>query len=74
MPGSEKMESVQILRSKAYLTTDDGKEYILQGVREIFEVKEVEGSDVEVEAKLVLIGRGLTPVIRDKIEQYLREE
>ncbi|GAA5884838.1 hypothetical protein JCM6882_007116 [Rhodosporidiobolus microsporus] len=60
--------SLDLLRTKGFLRTSDGRAWILQGVRDIFDVTEVppavlekekrEGRE-EVKSKVVLIGRGL---------------
>lgn len=71
-------DSIDLLRTKAFLRTTDGKAYILQGVRDIFDLAEVPpGQGVnaaEVEPKLVLIGRGLGDGVdvRGRIEAGLR--
>ncbi|GAA5979492.1 hypothetical protein JCM10908_002944 [Rhodotorula pacifica] len=71
-------DSLDLLRTKAFLRTADGRAWILQGVRDIFDVSEVppgQGvSAAEVEPKLVLIGRGLGDdvEVRRRIEAGLR--
>lgn len=57
IPGEERGE-VEILRSKGLFVVEEGL-YVLQGVRDIFELKRIEGKEVVKEGKLVLIGRGL---------------
>ncbi|GAA5973668.1 hypothetical protein JCM11641_005070 [Rhodosporidiobolus odoratus] len=59
-------EPLDLLRSKGFLRTTDGRSWILQGVREVFDIAEVPSSAMndqeggrEVQPKLVLIGRGL---------------
>lgn len=52
------------MRTKAFLRTQDGQSYILQGVRDIFDISPVPPATVAkdervVEPKLVLIGRGI---------------
>lgn len=70
-PSATKLE---ILRSKAYLRTKDGRCWILQGVRDIYEVTEIpsdrrgigkDEKEIEIETKLVLIGRGLDSRLKD---------
>lgn len=61
--------SLEILRTKGYFVTQDGRGQVVQGVREIYEIREVgnrkqdqeeeQGQDKEFEGKLVLIGKGL---------------
>ncbi|GAA6000666.1 hypothetical protein JCM10207_004600 [Rhodosporidiobolus poonsookiae] len=76
---------LDLLRSKGFLRTTDGRSWILQGVREIYDITEVppvpssasagedEGSR-EVQPKLVLIGRGIGDgaEVRRRVEEALR--
>ncbi|GAA5900388.1 hypothetical protein JCM5296_001415 [Sporobolomyces johnsonii] len=64
---------LDLLRAKAFLRTTDGRSFILQGVRDVFDIAQVPseasttdsnsssrgGGEGEVQPKLVLIGRGL---------------
>jgi hypothetical protein len=76
-------EPLDLLRSKGFLRTTDGRSWILQGVREIYDIAEVpqaviekerEEGKREVEPKLVLIGRGLGDggEVRRRIEEGLK--
>lgn len=57
--------SIEILRSKAFLQTLDGKSWILQGVRDLYEVTEIPSLvGEELQPKLVLIGRGLSEQLK----------
>ncbi|BGP22310.1 COBW domain containing protein 2 [Rhodotorula toruloides] len=61
---SDEPLSVDLLRTKGFLRTQDGASYILQGVRDIFDISPVPAATVaeeerEVRPKLVLIGRGI---------------
>ena len=63
-PGiATKEGSLEILRTKGYFVTEEGKEQVIQGVREIYEMREVGRIGQEItetkEGKLVLIGKGL---------------
>ncbi|GAA6038525.1 hypothetical protein JCM8097_004612 [Rhodosporidiobolus ruineniae] len=62
-PIATTLNPLDLLRSKGFLRTADGRSWILQGVREIYDVAEVPPAVVEageeVKPKLVLIGRGL---------------
>lgn len=61
---------VDILRCKGYIALTDGREYILQGVTDLFELKELEkapgstssltkeGTSVD-DGKVVFIGKGI---------------
>ncbi|GAA5864689.1 hypothetical protein JCM3774_006042 [Rhodotorula dairenensis] len=71
-------DALDLLRTKAFLRTTDGRAWILQGVRDIFDLAEVppgQGvSSADVESKLVLIGRGLGDGVdvRRRIEAGIR--
>ncbi|BGO97219.1 COBW domain containing protein 2 [Rhodotorula toruloides] len=61
---SDEPLSLDLLRTKGFLRTQDGQSYILQGVRDIFDISPVPPATVaaeerEVKPKLVLIGRGI---------------
>jgi hypothetical protein len=59
--GSSYGTTIDIHRMKGRAIRDDGKTFLVQGVREVFEIFEAPNSDEEVgvAGKLVLIGRGL---------------
>lgn len=66
-PAPGQADAFDLLRTKGFVRTDDGHEWVLQGVRDIFDFARVpagagatEADAREVEPKLVLIGRGLT--------------
>ena len=67
---------LEILRTKGYLKLEDGREYVVQGVTDIFEMKQVsdrksgEGGG-EMDGKLVFIGRGLGPEIKDVLNSFV---
>lgn len=54
----EKGTALEVLRTKGLICTEDGKEWVIQGVTDIFEVKEV-ASEGGMEGKVVFIGKGL---------------
>ncbi|BGP29514.1 hypothetical protein JCM10296v2_001253 [Rhodotorula toruloides] len=61
---ADEVLSLDLLRTKGFLRTQDGQSYILQGVRDIFDISPVPAATVakeerEVKPKLVLIGRGM---------------
>lgn len=66
---------IDILRTKGYYKTTEGTEYVIQGVTDIFEIKEVKdqsgGKKEEVQGKLVFIGRGVGEHLRTSFERYL---
>jgi G3E family GTPase len=57
---------LQVLRCKGVFNMETGQKYVLQGVRNLYEISEVEGEVVGIadEGKLVLIGKGLTEQVR----------
>ncbi|KAF9534544.1 CobW domain-containing protein [Crepidotus variabilis] len=73
---------VQILRAKGAFTSKEGKHFVFQGVRSIYEISELErkapgvGGDTDVdvpeEGKIVLIGTGLDDRVRKSLESVLR--
>lgn len=70
-----------ILRTKAFLRSSDGSEYILQGVRDIYEITQVPKGIVEagielerIVPKLVLIGRGIDGSTAERFLSALRAE
>jgi hypothetical protein len=74
---------VRVLRCKGLIKTADGKFYVLQAVRELYEVKELVIPDqnkpagtavTETEPKLVLIGTGLHEGIRDDFIAGIRKK
>lgn len=62
-----------ILRSKGFIPLLDGRQYVLQGVTDLFELKEYTASSPTPEArgKVVLIGRGVTDDLKDEMLQYI---
>lgn len=65
-PGLER--EFDILRAKAFLRTTDGRTWILQGVRDVYEVNELGPEEGRTMGpKLVLIGRGLSGSVRQRI-------
>lgn len=75
-----------ILRTKGFIITEDGRNWILQGVREDFKFAEVHASSTsnvegekmdvvekEVKPKLVLIGRGLQGDLRETLNDLVNE-
>jgi G3E family GTPase len=62
--GTKEKKQYEIHRLKGYIPITDGTARIVQGVREIFDIIDVEGTDKETqdEGKIVLIGRGLETI------------
>lgn len=58
--GEGKEKGVEIHRMKGYVPLKDGSVKIIQGVRDIFEIRDAQGNEVNgEEGKLVIIGRAL---------------
>ncbi|KXN88117.1 COBW domain-containing protein 1, partial [Leucoagaricus sp. SymC.cos] len=73
---SSNTQDLLVLRCKGVLSLRTGKRYILQGVRNLYEMEEVpESADQELgipdEGKIVLIGKGLDEVVRSSLEAVL---
>jgi len=65
---------VQVLRCKGAFTSNQGKHFVLQGVRSMYEILELEPSDsigVPDAGKVVLIGKGLDSIVRKSLEGVL---
>lgn len=73
---------MEILRTKGFLRLESGREYVVQGVTDIFEMKELvpdqrrgdgkaEGKGEEMGGKLVFIGRGIGPGLISAFKQYI---
>lgn len=73
LPTGEGIEGLDILRTKGYFKVEGGAEYVVQGVTDIFEIKEVgiKAGGEEVQGKLVFIGRGVRQELRTAFEAYL---
>ncbi|KAL0576854.1 hypothetical protein V5O48_005119 [Marasmius crinis-equi] len=76
LPGSPGSLDIQVLRCKGLFPIDTGEQYVLQGVRNIYELSKVP-SDRDVDlgvpdiGKLVLIGKGLNQEVRKSLESLL---
>lgn len=67
-------EELLVLRCKGLITMVSGEEFVLQGVRSMYEIEKLEGDNLGVspEGKLVLIGKGLDNRVRQSLEDILR--
>ncbi|VDB85559.1 unnamed protein product [Peniophora sp. CBMAI 1063] len=65
---------VDVLRTKGLIPVVGGSRRVLQGVREMYEIEEEEGTveEGQSEGKLVFIGRGLGEEIRESLERVLK--
>jgi G3E family GTPase len=74
-----KTQGLDILRTKGYFETEDGSEFVIQGVTDIFEIKVVaehqrrsrSGEEEKVDGKMVFIGRGVGEELRTAFERYV---
>jgi len=70
-------EKLEVLRCKGVWSTAEGRTFVLQGVRSLYETTEMEKSNVEdvksAEGKIVLIGRGLDSSVYDSLTSILKE-
>lgn len=64
-------ESVEVLRTKGFLRATDGSAYVLQGVRDLYDITSV-SDDGTGAPKLVFIGRKLPATLRDDFLRALR--
>jgi len=63
----------EILRCKGYIKLQDGRELVLQGVTDLFELKEVasKNEEAQVEGKVVFIGRRVDEGLASALQQHL---
>ncbi|WVR06406.1 hypothetical protein IAU60_003437 [Kwoniella sp. DSM 27419] len=65
----------EILRTKGYIQLDDGRAHVLQGVADLFEMKELrkaaQESQAEVTGKVVFIGRDVGEGLSAALRQYV---
>lgn len=74
--GESAAPALQVLRCKGMFTTKDGKTYVLQGVRSLYEISKVapgqeEDASVPEMGKVVFIGKGLDETVRRSIGAIL---
>ncbi|WWC62683.1 uncharacterized protein I303_105280 [Kwoniella dejecticola CBS 10117] len=83
----DKSPSPEILRSKGYITLEDGREFVLQGVADLFELKELPSKSITSDCekpqenhqdanelqggKVVFIGKGVDQLLRDALTKYV---
>jgi G3E family GTPase len=76
LPTDSEEPEIQVLRCKGVFTLDTGEQYILQGVRSMYELEKSEVAVQEVlgvpdAGKVVLIGKNLTDIVRRRLEDVL---
>ena len=64
---------VEILRCKGIFSTEDGRQHLLQGVRDMYEITDLpaRGQEQTEDGKLVFIGKGLTDDVRRSLLKLL---
>ena len=76
LPQEKDTEGLDVLRCKGMFSTDAGDVYVLQGVREMYDlslVESIEDSEgVGEVGKLVFIGKGLNDTVRSSLEATVR--
>ena len=67
-------KSLEVLRCKGMFGVQSGQTFILQGVRNLYELEPLVGNDVGLpeHGKLVFIGTGLGDSVRNSLESILR--
>jgi G3E family GTPase len=65
--------SLEVLRCKGMFGTQSGQTYVLQGVRNLYELEPLVGDDVGLpeHGKLVFIGKGLDDSVRKSLESII---
>jgi G3E family GTPase len=75
LPDPVSATDLQVLRCKGIFATTDGKMYMLQGVRNLYEITEIgdksEGVGVVPKWKLAFIGKGLGDHVKGSLEALL---
>jgi G3E family GTPase len=67
---SDEAEQPEVLRTKGLIRMRDGREYVLQGVTDVFEMKEIptSGDGIGNEGgKVVFIGKNVDERLRDRL-------
>ncbi|KAJ3558902.1 hypothetical protein NM688_g654 [Phlebia brevispora] len=75
LPGDAVHEQITVLRCKGMFQAQDRQVYVLQGVRNLYEIAPLEAGrealGVPDEGKLVLIGKGLDEAVRKSLHDVL---
>ncbi|WWC70858.1 uncharacterized protein I206_104810 [Kwoniella pini CBS 10737] len=79
-PKTNNKISFEILRSKGYIILKDERKFVLQGVADLFELKElplnsdnkkIDVGEKEIEGKIVFIGKGVGEDIKNALIEFL---
>ncbi|KAF8635991.1 hypothetical protein AX15_000153 [Amanita polypyramis BW_CC] len=75
LPRSNEQSEIQVLRCKGVFILDTGQQYVLQGVRNMYELEKLDvmGDTLGIpdSGKIVLIGKNLTNGVRRSLEDVL---
>lgn len=65
---------LEVLRCKGMFGTESGQTFVLQGVRNLYELEPLVGNDVGLpeHGKLVFIGKGLDDTVRKSLEKIVQ--
>ena len=71
--GDTQQGSLEVLRCKGMFGTQSGQTFVLQGVRNLYELEPLIGDDVGIpeHGKLVFIGKGLDDSVRKSLESII---
>lgn len=70
LPNNTEHSGLDVLRCKGLFNTISGEQFVLQGVRNMYEITKVEGQEtmgIPESGKMVLIGKGLDEVVRQSL-------
>jgi len=79
LPGQDQDQpsNLQVLRFKGLFTLDTGEQYVVQGVRSMYDISALateEVMGVPEDGKLVLIGKGLDERVRHSLEKVINDD
>ncbi|KAJ8508217.1 hypothetical protein ONZ45_g9482 [Pleurotus djamor] len=71
LPNQGGVDKIEVLRCKGLFSLQSGAQYVLQGVRSMYEIEKVAGEIVGIpdEGKVVFIGKGFNQDVRKSLEQ-----
>ena len=73
LPADTDQKRLEVLRCKGMFGTQSGQTYVLQGVRNLYELEPLVGDDIGLpeHGKLVFIGKGLDDSVRKSLESII---
>ena len=69
-PAPDTASAPDILRTKGYVVLQDGSARLIQGVSDLFEIRELQDTG-EVRPKVVFIGRGVDDSLIEKVQRFV---